>query len=357
MSEEERLKIWWVTASNESNIGNVYGYRTHNETLRKYVERIAELTHEADDALMITVPEFYDEKIPGKVNWLFTMFEGLELPEIYKKNIQKADFLITPSTWVRDTFANYFDPKRIFVVSHGVESDFTYKKRKVKRRFRYLWVGAPNPRKGWQELAYLWDKVGMKYEPTMELYLKTTGLKQKAPIEQRLNVILDNRDLSKADLVKLYHSAHCFVFPTRGEGFGLTLAEAMRTGMPCIATNFSGVTDFFDESVGYPTQFKIAPGDVSSPVLGPLGKIDVAYSDVEDLFNKMIWVKEHYKKAREKGKAASIRIARDFTWDLSARKLVDIIRTYGGNNGPMYKRRSQKLHGAKGKRHRQRRHN
>jgi len=321
----DKFKLLWFTDIPEHKaIGNAYGYAVHNRTLKKYVAEI------------ILAPEFYKNRFPEKYNWLFTMFEGEELPPEWIGNIQQADYLLTPSTWVKEKFAQYFDEEKIFVVNHGVEPYFTYKKRRFprgKKPFRFLWVGAPNERKGWKDLAYIWQEVGYHRLSYLELYLKTT---MWGKVERRGNVILDGRKLPLKDLIKLYHSAHCFLFPTHGEGFGLTLAEAMRTGLPCISTYYSGVTDFFDETVGYPVDYKLekknifAPGDLENPI----GHTYAAAPDWVQFTKRMLEVYENYNKALRKGKKAYQRIAGQFTWPRAARTLVDIMTgvRYGFHN-------------------------
>jgi glycosyltransferase involved in cell wall biosynthesis len=46
--------------------------------------------------------------------------------------------------------------------------------------------------------------------------------------------------MSREDMRDLYSSADAFVLPTRGEGWGLPIAEAMAMEIPVIVTNFSG---------------------------------------------------------------------------------------------------------------------
>eukprot|EP00966_Prymnesium_polylepis_P306638 7085868-Prymnesium_polylepis.1 len=42
----------------------------------------------------------------------------------------------------------------------------------------------------------------------------------------------------------MYAAADAFVLPTRGEGWGLPIAEGMAMGLPVIATNWTGPTAF-----------------------------------------------------------------------------------------------------------------
>ena len=334
----EPLKLFWGTITDDRHVGNLFGYKTHNETLRKYTEMrddviLVDSVEESDACLYITTPEVFDDR-PDKPTFLFTMFEGTKLHEMYAEKIQKADFILTPSSWVKSVFAPHFPEDKIWVVNHGVEEDFRFVSRKRNpKKFRYLWVGAPNPRKGYQEIVYIWGKLGLANNPEIELYIKTTRV-PNVKIEKRGNVILDSRIATKEEMVKIYQDAHCFVWPTRGEGFGLPLAEAMATGLPCIATGFSGVLDFFDDTVGYPVGYELREMPMTSPIYGDMGMVEAAMPDVGDLVNKMVLVKTNYKKALEKGFKASSRIKHHFTWENSAESLISSIREglSGGNS-------------------------
>jgi len=50
--------------------------------------------------------------------------------------------------------------------------------------------------------------------------------------------------LPKEEIVKLYKKSTVFCLPTRGEGFGLTIAQACVSGIPCIVPNKGGHIDY-----------------------------------------------------------------------------------------------------------------
>jgi len=57
--------------------------------------------------------------------------------------------------------------------------------------------------------------------------------------------------LAPHDLIQLYNIADAFVLPSRGEGWGRPYIEAMAMGLPVIATNWSGPTEFVTKHNGY----------------------------------------------------------------------------------------------------------
>lgn len=58
--------------------------------------------------------------------------------------------------------------------------------------------------------------------------------------------------LPTKDLVQLYRKSDAFVLPSRGEGWGRPIMEAMLLGMPVIATDWGGHTDFMNADNAYP---------------------------------------------------------------------------------------------------------
>src|SRR5690606_13265267 len=60
--------------------------------------------------------------------------------------------------------------------------------------------------------------------------------------------ILISDHLPLPELISLMQGCDAFVLPTKGEGWGLPVLEAMACGLPCIVTNYRGVTEFANEA-------------------------------------------------------------------------------------------------------------
>ena len=50
--------------------------------------------------------------------------------------------------------------------------------------------------------------------------------------------------MEASELAELYRGCDAFVFPTKGEGWGLPLIEAAASGLPIITVPYSGHTEF-----------------------------------------------------------------------------------------------------------------
>lgn len=355
----DRLKVQWVTQTHNL-AGNALGYNQHNSAMLKFSEPFLEISDDADIALTICPADNF-VPVPGKINVLFTMWESLDLPNNYLQRIARADALIVPCSFCRDLFRPHFDGP-IYVCHEGIDPEkFQYYERQPKQgdTFRFLWVGASNPRKGYPIVDEIADKVIQKMKG-VEIYLKTTTAKMDRKVyvsqlwknRKRIrtehpdmvkemlkraknpdmsekvfrmgennNIIFDSRRLPLNELIDLYRSAHCFLFPTYGEGWGLTLCEAMATGLPAIAPPITGCADYFDDSVGYTVKHDIRHSEFSNYKI-----ISRIYCpDANDVVKKMFDVMKNYQDALRRGRRASNRILTKFTWDKSARRLRDIM--------------------------------
>ena len=123
------------------------------------------------------------------------------------------------------------------------------------------------------------------------------------------------------ELGSLYRSADCFVLPTRGEGWGLPIYEAMACGLPVIVTDWSAPAEHISDEIAYPLRIK---GVV--PALGgryPYSGYQWADPDEGHLRDLMRHVYEHRDEARAKGRKASEFVMSTLTWRHAAERVRD----------------------------------
>ncbi|HYK51665.1 MAG TPA: glycosyltransferase, partial [Terriglobales bacterium] len=64
---------------------------------------------------------------------------------------------------------------------------------------------------------------------------------------------------SEAQMADLLCETWCLVSLHRSEGFGYVLADAMALGIPVIATDYSGNTDFCNDQTSFPVDYHLVP--------------------------------------------------------------------------------------------------
>ena len=301
--------------------GNAYGFSVHNRESRKaFVRAGGRLDPSSPVAIQVLSPVGF-EPIPGKFNILYTAWESADVPRRYVEHLKKADMILAASDFLVEPFRRVCPERVVHACPLGVDVEaFPFVRRRFPRRgaFRWLWVGAPNARKGW-ELA-LWAFLALRELrpalrlPPMELYIKTTITHK---LRRYSGVVWDSRNVSAGELFELYASAHAFVFPSFGEGFGLTFAEALSTGLPAVYTDWSAIADIAGPGFGYPVGFDLIEADYG---LGE--KVAAARAHLGELVEAMIDVVKRYKAALQKGKAASFRVGKEFTWAKTGERLV-----------------------------------
>ena len=324
------MRLAWLN-SQDIRYGRAFGYTRAIEELRAaFVRAGGVLDPDAEVTFTFNNPDRY-VKQPGSFSILYTMYENPDLPPHYRYAVREPDLVIVPSRFCRDVFQPYV-ASPVEVVPLGVDVQAfpgTIRPRVAYSRgkkFRWLWVGAADQRKGWEEVRDAWRYAppggrALQDDPTCEIVFKTTsaGGDHEQPVRAG-NAMIEPRSLSHADLLALYTSADAFVFPSRGEGWGLTALEAFATGLPCVMTLARGVLDYADESVCIPVKHHpwemVIANDYPAPMIR---------ADVPDLANKMRWVMGHWNQARKIGLAAHRR-AQHFTWDAAGRKLLDVLR-------------------------------
>jgi glycosyltransferase involved in cell wall biosynthesis len=253
----------------------------------------------------------------------FTKAKLAYLRTMVPRSAETARLVMTPSEYTRRTVIERLsiDPSMVVVVPHGISPrEESTADPDVLRRFGidgpyFLYPAATYPHKNHLVLIEAFNRM-LNIHPSS--YLVFTGpkgwevWKTATEMEQRIGRELAKRGIedrvkrlgfvSSHDLDALYQGASAVVFPSRFEGFGAPVLEAMSRGCPVVAADATALPE----------------------VVGRAGRL-VSPDNAEDWCRAMVDLVED-EELRSQFAKAGIERAREFNWAGSAATLEDCYR-------------------------------
>jgi glycosyltransferase involved in cell wall biosynthesis len=150
----------------------------------------------------------------------------------------------------------------------------------------------------------------VKYAPF--LYRQAQGSSQK-------KIMLLEDDLTPAQMVSLYQHSDLLVAPSRGEGFGLPMAEAMLFNLPVLTTGYGGQRDFCTEDTAWLVDYGFVRAETH------MGLSDSVWADPDpdDLLKKMNQLATlSQEEIKRKTDRARQNILANFSWNQVAKRLL-----------------------------------
>lgn len=222
---------------------------------------------------------------------------------------------------------------KFFVVGHGFDPKLFYpasvdSHKAEDGKFRFLTLGALNYRKGTDVLLRAYFEEFLD-ESDVCLVLKSY---QEDPIDDWIlpytthpkcpEVKYFHGEVHQNQLAEWYHSADCFVLPSRGEGFGMTILEAMACGLPVITTGWGGQMDFCSPQAAYLVNYHLTEAK-QHPLY--VDGAQWAEPDINHLRTLMRAVFENRDEACVKGQRAANYVQKHWTWDNAVNRAVEAL--------------------------------
>ena len=265
---------------------------------------------------------------------------------------QHADLIVVPSMFTRDALVHSGLPaEKVAVVTYGyqphagethlIQHQMTKKDLEASDpRFTFLSIVAPHWRKGVRELLQAYrcafsrgDRVVLVIKstydpgearrrfpfeiPSWNGLIESCGLYEaNAPeVDLRLDTISDS------EIRSLYERSNVYVAPSWGESFGLAILDALALGIPVIATNWSGHTEFVSPG---PDLVPYTLVKAEEELYAEAPDAQYAIPSVDAIVERMRWHYEHPDQSAAKGLEGRFAVSH-LTWANATQQLVDVL--------------------------------
>lgn len=247
-------------------------YRSRNR-LRRILLEIPAITkqHEIDYAhfqyispvkipckTIVTTHDVIFRDIPSEFSLPYRIIKNF----LYYRSASKADIVTTVSIHSKQSIQKHFNiNKPVHVIPNGIHPEFFSRISKTKAiEYVYekygiekflLCVSRIEPRKNHAMMVRTFSKLGLAGKGYFLVFLgnKTTEVPEllkelkKLSSRERQQVLI-MQDVEEEELKFFLRAAMVFIYPSRGEGFGIPPLEAAAMRTPVICSNTTAMRDF-----------------------------------------------------------------------------------------------------------------
>ena len=241
---------WLVSVPQKPNWANIVHVNTwlHPRFLPRDLAIVATLHHCVQDRSFLPYKTFAQK-----------IYHQFWITPIERHCLKVANAITTVSQYTAQCAKEIFGIDHVQVIYNGIDSDIFHPNSSIKstnqdQPFKLIFVGSNSVRKGFDLLPKIMRQLGDDFQL---FYTSNADAYQPLP----KNMIQLPPQKTAQDLANTYRTMNALIFPSRLEGFGLVVAEAVACGLPVVITDGSALT----ELVGHgETGFLCAKDDVDA---------------------------------------------------------------------------------------------
>lgn len=234
--------------------------------------------------MMLRYPKYKDELFAERR----ILWEKKKM-ECFREELRYSDYILTASTFVRDSVLKFAPEKKTFVVPYGASFEIQERSISSNVKLKVVYVGNVTVMKG---IPFVFEALSLLKRDDIEVVFVgavANNIKKLGEEDARCTFV----GRVPHEKVKDYlEQADVFLFPSLSDGFGIAPLEAMYYGIPCIISKSAGVSDIVKD--------------------GENGFI-IPSMDVNAIKEKLEWCLDNRQKLQEM-KQCVYQTAKKYTW-------------------------------------------
>jgi glycosyltransferase involved in cell wall biosynthesis len=292
-----------------------------------------------------TIRNIYPPRISGmraKNRITYFAWEESRIPQEWVNDFNKLDAIFVPSTFVMNILKNSGVKKRMFIIPNAISQELLNivpvmpLEINNKKNYKFLNISSGFPRKGIDILINAFveefsktDDVCLIIKTFPNIHNKVVELIDSVRKDENCPAIIHiDRDLDERQIAWLYNNSNCLAYPTRGEGFGLPIAEAMLFKIPVIVTNYGGHLDFCNNDNCFLLNYELEPSRTHVKKEWNIENSLWAEPNKEDLKRLMRFVYENGDNDITKNKIEKgYETAKTLTWRKTSEDIIEALST------------------------------
>lgn len=318
----------YSSALQNFSLNNGYGVAGWHiiNSLKKLGHEVYFDTPKAPVELTFCQPEYYKPRT-DQYQIIYTPWESTKLKNFWKETFNSADATWTTSDWVAGIYEKEGVNNLTTVYPHGIGKEWTPLRKYRKGPIKFLNLGGPANRKGWQETldafreafgddpkrAHLTIKA---YQRNLARWYDSAG-RVRNPNDLP-NVTVITKEMTQPELRKFSQGFDCLVYPSYSEGMGLIPMQSLAQGTPTICT---GEWAHYSKYLG---DLSLNSSMVDSPWSGEHPG-QVCKPDQQHLIELMLKVESDYERLAKQFFAQSFEFHSEYDWVKLTKQAFDPI--------------------------------
>lgn len=190
------------------------------------------------------------------VNFLTERNYNERMKRLQTRSLERADAIVAISENTKTDMLRHFpfvDPGKVRVIYHGIDTPVYSSGERIFPFPYILFVGARHLYKNFPVLAKAFSIISDRYPDLRLVCTQNPFTPDEHELLRRLGISEKVIQLGadESTLNRLYRDAECFVFPSKYEGFGMPILEAMVNRCPCILSRSSCFPEIAREAALY----------------------------------------------------------------------------------------------------------